>query len=75
MVGMRGSGTFTESLFSIKKLEDFVPATHPLPAICTMVHDALGQLEDLFTGMYEDASEGGHPGRWLRHVDAVPHAH
>lgn len=58
---MRGSDTFTESLFNIKKLEDFVPATHPLRAIRAMVNDALSGLEDLFAGMYEDASKGGRP--------------
>lgn len=58
---MRGSDTFTESLFSIKKLDDFVPAAHPLRAIRAMVNDALSQLEDLFAGMYEDASKGGRP--------------
>ena len=58
---MRGSDTFTESLFSIKKLDDFVPATHPLRAIRAMVNDALIELEDLFAGMYEDASKGGRP--------------
>jgi transposase len=58
---MRGPDTFTESLFSIKKLEDFVPATHPLRAIRAMVNDALSQLEDLFAGMYEDAAKGGRP--------------
>lgn len=58
---MRGSDTFTESLFSVKKLDDFVPATHPLRAIRAMVNDALSGLEDLFAGMYEDASKGGRP--------------
>ena len=58
---MRGSDTFTESLFSIKKLDDFVPAAHPLRAIRAMVNDALSGLEDLFAGMYEDASKGGRP--------------
>ena len=58
---MRGSDTFTESLFNIKKLDDFVPATHPLRAIRAMVNDALSQLEDLFACMYEDASKGGRP--------------
>lgn len=58
---MRGADTFTESLFSIKKLDDFVPANHPLRAIRAMVNDALSQLEDLFAGMYEDASKGGRP--------------
>lgn len=58
---MRGSDTFTESLFSIKKLDDFVPAMHPLRAIRAMVNDALVELEDLFAGMYEDAGKGGRP--------------
>jgi transposase len=58
---MRGPDTFTESLFTVKKLDDFVPATHPLRAIRAMVNDALSQLEDLFTGMYEDAAKGGRP--------------
>jgi len=26
---MRGADTFTESLFTLRKLEDFVPAGHP----------------------------------------------
>ncbi len=58
---MRGPDTFTESLFSVKKLDDFVPATHPLRAIRAMVNDALSRLEDLFADMYEDAAKGGRP--------------
>ena len=58
---MRGPDTFTESLFSIKKLDDFVPASHPLRAIRAMVNEALEKLEDLFAGMYEDAAKGGRP--------------
>jgi transposase len=58
---MRGADTFTESLFMVKKLDDFVPATHPLRAIRAMVNDALSQLEDVFAGMYEDSSKGGRP--------------
>ena len=58
---MRGPDTFTESLFSIKKLDDFVPASHPLRAIRAMVNEALEGLEDLFAGMYEDACKGGRP--------------
>ena len=30
---MRGADTFTESLFTMRKLEDFVPARHPLREI------------------------------------------
>lgn len=58
---MRGPDTFTESLFSVKKLDDFVPASHPLRAIRVMVNEALEKLEGLFAGMYEDAAKGGRP--------------
>jgi transposase len=58
---MRGPDTFTESLFTVKKLDDFVPATHPLRTIRVMVNEVLEKLEDLFAGMYEDASKGGRP--------------
>ena len=40
---MRGPDTFTESLFTLRKLEDFVPADHhPLRPIRQMVNAALG---------------------------------
>ena len=58
---MRGPDTFSESLFTLKKLDDFVPAAHPLRAIRVMVNEALERLEDLFVDMYEDASKGGRP--------------
>jgi transposase len=58
---MRGADTVTESLFSVKKLDDFVPDKHPLRAIRAMVNNALSGLEDLFAGMYEDDSKGGRP--------------
>ena len=34
---MRGADTFTESLFTLRKLEDFVPADHPLRPIRQMI--------------------------------------
>lgn len=37
---MRGADTFTEGLFTLKKLDDFVPANHPLRVIRTMVNKA-----------------------------------
>ncbi len=58
---MRGADTFTESLFTLKKLDDFVPATHPLRAIRTMVNEALGRMGDLFARMYEAHYKGGRP--------------
>jgi len=33
---MRGADTFTESLFSMRKLDDFVPKSHPLRSIRVM---------------------------------------
>jgi transposase len=43
-----------ESLFTLAKLEDFVPADHPLRAIRTLVNDALEHLNGLFNRMYAD---------------------
>ena len=58
---MRGADTFTESLFTMRKLEDFVPAEHPLRAIRVMTNAALVKLEPLFAGMYEAEVKGGRP--------------
>ena len=58
---MRGSDTFTESLFSVRKLEDFVPADHPLRPIRVMVNAALLKMDALFAGMYEADIKGGRP--------------
>ena len=57
---MRGADTFTESLFSVRKLDDFVPASHPLRSIRVMVNEAL-QDDRLFVGMYEADIKGGRP--------------
>ncbi len=59
---MRGADTFTESLFTMRKLEDFVPADHPLHPIRSMVNEALIKMDDLFAGMYEADIKGGRPG-------------
>lgn len=58
---MRGSDTFTENLFSVRKLDDFVPAVHPLRPIRTMVNAALVKMDALFAGMYEAPIKGGRP--------------
>ena len=57
---MRGADTFTEGLFTLKKLDDFVPANHPLRVIRTMVNKALAEMGELFAGMYEEDARGGH---------------
>ena len=58
---MRGADTFTESLFTMRKLEDFVPADHPLRPIREMVNVALVKMDALFSGMYEADIKGGRP--------------
>jgi transposase len=58
---MRGADTFTESLFLMKRLDDFVPADHPLREIREMVNKALVAMDTLFAGMYEADIKGGRP--------------
>ncbi len=58
---MRGADTFTESLFTMRRLEDFVPADHPLRPIRAMVNEALVKMDGLFAGMYEADIKGGRP--------------
>ena len=58
---MRGADTFTESLFTMRHLEDFVPADHPLRPIRQMVNEALVKMDVLFAGMYEADVKGGRP--------------
>lgn len=58
---MRGADTFTESLFTMRKLEDFVPSQHPLRAIREMVNAALVTLAPVLTGMYAAEVKGGRP--------------
>lgn len=58
---MRGADTFTEGLFTLKKLDDFVPANHPLRFIRTMLNQALAEIGGLFAQMYEDDVKGGRP--------------
>lgn len=58
---MRGTDTFTESLFSFRKLDEFVPASHPLRPLRKMVNQALAKMDALFSRMYEADSRGGRP--------------
>ena len=43
-----------ESLFTVAKLDDFVPAEHPLRAIRTLVNDALTAMNTQFNAIYAD---------------------
>lgn len=51
---MRGSDAMQESLFTVAKLEDFVPADHPLRPIRSLVNEALVRLNGLFNTIYAD---------------------
>ena len=51
---MRGTDGMQESLFTLAKLEDFVPADHPLRPIRVLVNDALERLNELFNEIYAD---------------------
>ncbi|MBK1613822.1 IS5/IS1182 family transposase [Rubrivivax gelatinosus] len=58
---MRGADSYNESLFSTVRLEDFVPAKHPLRVIRTWVNDALAKMDGKFSAMYEADIKGGRP--------------
>ena len=58
---MRGADTFTESLFTLRRLEDFVPEQHPLRPIRDMVNQALKEIEPLLSSMYAADVKGGRP--------------
>jgi transposase len=58
---MRGNDTFTESLFTMRKLEDFVPAKHPLREIRKTANAALEKLGPVLTAMYAADVKGGRP--------------
>lgn len=58
---MRGADTFTEGLFTMRRLDDFVPVDHPLRRIRVMVNEALAKMDTLFTRMYEADIKGGRP--------------
>jgi hypothetical protein len=49
---MGGPDSFTESLFTMRRLDDFVPKSHPLRLIRTMANQALAKMNGLFAGMY-----------------------
>ncbi|MFY7751912.1 MAG: IS5 family transposase [Exiguobacterium acetylicum] len=51
---MRGLDEMQESLFTVARLEDFVPAEHPLRPIRLLVNEALTRLNGLFNLIYAD---------------------
>ena len=51
---MRGPDAMQESLFTVAKLDDFVPSDHPLRAIRVLVNDALTAMNMRFNEIYAD---------------------
>ena len=51
---MRGCDEMQESLFTVAKLEDFVPADHPLRPLRELINEALKRLNGLFNVIYAD---------------------
>lgn len=58
---MRGPDGYSENLFTTVRLEDFVPAEHPLRAIRAWVNEALAKLSPSFDAVYATDAEGGRP--------------
>lgn len=52
---MRGADGMQESLFTMAKLDDFVPADHPLRLIRKLVNESLDRLNGLFNEIYAEA--------------------
>jgi transposase len=48
-------------MFTVKRLEEFIPADHPLRPLREMVNEALRRLDGLFERMYEPSHKGGRP--------------
>src|SRR5487761_2678227 len=51
---MRGRDARSEGLFSYVRLEDRIPADHPLRPIKALADEALGALNQRFEGVYSD---------------------
>lgn len=51
---MRGADVMQESLFTVKRLEDFVPISHPLRGMRDLFNTALKRMDADFNAMYAD---------------------
>ena len=58
---MRGADAMQESLFTVARLEDFVPSDHPLRAIRVLVNDALAAMNARFNEIYADSGRDSIP--------------
>jgi len=51
---MRGTDGMQEPLLTMSRLDEFVPADHPLRSIRVLVNEALGRLNGLSNEIYAD---------------------
>ena len=58
---MRGGDNYTENLFSVVLLKDFVPSNHPLRQLRNWINDALQCMNPLFSQMYDTGLQGSRP--------------
>lgn len=58
---MRGADGYTEAMFTMAKLDDIVPASHPLRPIRIWLNAALKRIDPVFARMYESDAKGGRP--------------
>ncbi len=58
---MRGPDGMQESLFTMARLEDFIPSDHPLRAIRELINEALRRMDTLFASMYADSGRDSIP--------------
>lgn len=58
---MRGADVFSEQLFTVQRLDEFIPANHALRPVREMVNAALQRPDGLFEGMYAPSHKGGRP--------------
>ena len=58
---MRGTDRYSESLFTVVRLEDYVPQNHPLRPIRAWINEALAKMDSKFSAMYEPEIKGGRP--------------
>ena len=49
---MRGADVMQEALFTVKRLDEFVPPSHPLRAIRDILNTVLASLDAKFDSMY-----------------------
>jgi hypothetical protein len=58
---MRGADRYIESMFTMSRLNDFVPTNHPLRPVRLRLNDALSRIYAVFSHMYEGDAKGGRP--------------